>query len=60
MNYNEERMESLEKETEMIKKMKLVDKNVKTPMVNILKDLQKKGMMSREMEDTKIIKDIQK
>lgn len=39
MNYNEERMESLEKETEMIKKMKLVDKNVKTPMVNILKDL---------------------
>lgn len=60
MNYNEERMESLEKETEMIKKMKLVDKNGKTPMVNILKDLQKKGMMNREMEDTKIIKDIQK
>lgn len=54
MNYNEER----KKETEMRKNMKLIDKNFKEPMINMLKDLQKKGTMSREMGGTKTIKDI--
>ena len=56
MNYNEERKKSVGKETEMRKKMELA-KDVKTTVISMLKELQKKKHDEQRNGNIKILKD---